>query len=101
MVRRSMQELRLRPYHDLEGAIFRPEAGWLIPATYGPVDAEVRAVRTRAGVIDWSDRAKIPLTGSEGGTFLDGSRTSDMKILTPGMSANALLLNHDNRRLGD
>src|SRR5438093_10604862 len=96
-----MQELRLRPYHDLEGAIFRPEAGWLIPATYGPVDAEVRAVRTRAGMIDWSDRAKIRLTGSERVTFLDGIVTADMKTLTPGTSAYALLLNEKSRVLGD
>jgi len=96
-----MQELRLRPYHDLGGAIFRPEAGWLIPATYGPVDAEVRAVRTRAGMIDWSDRAKIQLTGSERVTFLDGVVTADMKILTPGTSAYALLLNEKSRVLGD
>src|SRR2546426_8683988 len=101
MVRSSMQELRLRPYHDLEGAIFRPEAGWLIPATYGPVDAEVRAVRTRAGMIDWSDRAKIRLTGSERVTFLDGLVTPDLKILTPGTSAYALLLNEKSRVLGD
>src|SRR2546426_7290924 len=101
MVRSSMQELRLRPYHDLEGAIFRPEAGWLIPATYGPVDAEVRAVRTRAGMIDWSDRAKIRLTGSERVTFLDGIVTPDLKILTPGTSAYALLLNEKSRVLGD
>src|SRR2546425_9980151 len=101
MVRASMQELRLRPYHDLEGAVFRPEAGWLIPATYGPVDAEVRAVRTRAGMIDWSARAKIGLTGSERVTFLDGVVTADMKILTPGMSAYALLLNEKSRVLGD
>ncbi len=96
-----MQELRLRPYHDLGGAIFRPEAGWLIPATYGPVDAEVRAVRTRTGMIDWSDRAKIRLTGSERVTFLDGVVTADMKILTPGRSAYALLLNEKSRVLGD
>src|SRR5207245_916709 len=101
MVRTSMQDLRLRRYHDLEGAIFRPEAGWLIPATYGPVDAEVRAVRSRAGMIDWSDRAKIRLTGSERVTFLDGIVTADMKILTPGGSAYALLLNEKSRVLGD
>src|SRR2546428_10948202 len=97
----SMQELRLRPYHDLEGAISRPGAGWLIPATYGPVDAEVRAVRTRAGMFDWSDRAKFRLTGSERVTFLDGIVTADMKVLTPGMSAYALLLNEKSRVLGD
>src|SRR5207249_5425945 len=101
MMRSSMQELRLRPYHDLEGAVFRPEAGWLIPATNGPLRAEVRAVRTRAGMFDWSDRAKIRLTGSERVTFLDGIVTADMKILTPGTSAYALLLNEKSRVLGD
>src|SRR5438445_11355543 len=101
MVRTSMQDLRLRPYHDLEGAIFRPEAGWLIPATYGPVDAEVRAVRSRAGMIDWRDRAKIRLTGSERVTFLDGIGTADMKILTPGRSASALLVNGQSPGLGE
>jgi folate-binding protein YgfZ len=96
-----MQELRLRPYHDLGGAIFRPEAGWLIPANYGSLEAEVRAVRSRAGMIDWSDRAKIQLTGSERVTFLDGLVTADLKILTPGTSAYALLLNEKSRVLGD
>src|SRR5437016_1951321 len=96
-----MQELRLRPYHDLEGAIFRPEAGWLIPAGYGSIEEEVRAVRRRAGMIDWSDRAKVRLTGSERVPFLDGLVTADLKILTPGMSAYALLLNEKSRVLGD
>src|SRR6059036_941428 len=96
-----MQELRLRPYHDLEGAIFRPEAGWLIPAGYGSIEEEVRAVRRRAGMIDWSDRAKLRLTGSERVTFLDGLVTADLKILTAGMSAYALYLNEKIRVLGD
>ena len=100
-MRPSMQELRLRPYHDLEGAIFRPEAGWLIPAGYGSIEEEVRAVRRRAGMIDWSDRAKLRLTGSERVTFLDGLVTADLKILTPGMSAYALFLNEKSRVLGD
>ena len=96
-----MQELRLRPYHDLEGAIFRPEAGWLIPAGYGSIEKEVRAVRRRSGMIDWSDRAKVRLTGSERVPFLDGLVTADLKILTPGMSVYALLLNEKSRVLGD
>jgi len=96
-----MQELRLQPYHDLRGAIFRPEAGWSIPAGYGSLDAEVRAVRTRAGMIDLSDRAKIELTGSERVPFLDGLVTTDLKIIGPGMSTYALLLNEKSRVLGD
>jgi folate-binding protein YgfZ len=96
-----MQELRLRPYHDLSGAIFRPEAGWSVPAGYGPLDAEVRVVRTRAGMIDLSDRAKIELTGSERVPFLDGLVTTDLKVLAAGMSTYALLLNEKSRVLGD
>src|SRR2546428_4087190 len=96
-----MQELRLRPHHDLEGAIFRPEAGWLIPAGYGSIEEEARAVRRRAGMIDWSDPAKVPLTGSQRGTFLDGLVTPDLKILTPGVSADALFLNEKSPGLGD
>src|SRR3989442_15705548 len=95
-----MQELRLRPYHDLEGAIFRPEAGWLIPAGYGSIEGEGRAGRRRAGVIDWSDRAKIPPTGSGRGPFLDGLVTPDLKILSSGMSAYALFLNEKSRGVG-
>lgn len=96
-----MKQLRLRRYHDLGGAIFRSEAGWEVPAGYGPVDAEVRAVRTRAGMTDVSDRAKIELTGSERVPFLDGLVTSDIKTLVPGMSGYALVLNEKSRVLAD
>lgn len=96
-----MQELRLHDLHDLGGALFRPEAGWSVPAGYGSVDAEVRAVRARAGIIDLSDRAKIELTGSERVPFLDGVVTADLKILEDGMLTYALLLNEKSRVLGD
>src|SRR5256885_2940875 len=96
-----MQELRLRPYHDLEGAIFRPEAGWLIPAGYGSIEGEGRAVRRRARVIDLSGRAKIPLPGLERVPFLHRLLTPALKILTPRLSAYALLLNEKSPGLRD
>jgi len=52
-------------------------------------------------MIDLSDRAKIALTGSERVPFLDGLVTPDLKVLTPGTSAYALLLNEKSRVLGD
>src|SRR5947209_18332533 len=88
-----MQELQLRPYHDLSGAIFRAEAGWSIPAGYDSLDAEVRAIRTRAGMIDLSDRAKIELAGSERDPFVDAPVTTDLKIMRPGKSALPILPN--------
>ncbi len=96
-----MNELALRSRHELSGAVFRNDGNWSVVASYGSVDSEVRAVRTRAGVIDLSDCAKIELTGSERVTFLDGLVTADMKILAPGSSAYALLLNEKSRVLGD
>src|SRR5207245_4763089 len=76
-------------------------AVWPSPSGYDPLDAEVRAIRTRAGMIDLSDRAKIELTGSERVPFLDGVVTTDLKILGPGMATYALLLNEKSRVLGD
>lgn len=96
-----MRQLRLQRSHDSWGALFRPEGDWSVPAGYGPIDAEVRAVRTRVGMIDLSDRAKIELTGSERVSFLDGVVTADLKVLTAGQSAYALLLNEKSRVLGD
>ena len=96
-----MQELPLRPHHEARGASFRVEAGWTVPAGYGSLDEEVRAAHEHAGMVDSSDRAKIELTGSERLPFLDGLVTSDLKILTPGTSGYALLLNEKSRVLGD
>ncbi len=96
-----MQDLPLRTLHDVAGAILRPEAEWNVPAGYASLEEEVRAVRARAGVIDMSDRAKIELTGSERVPFLDGIVTVDVKVLAPGTSAYALLLNEKSRVLGD
>ena len=96
-----MQDLPLRTFHDVAGAILRPEAEWNVPAAYASLEEEVRAVRTRTGVIDMSDRAKIELTGSERVPFLDGIVTVDIKVLAPGTSAYALLLNEKSRVLGD
>jgi folate-binding protein YgfZ len=96
-----MQELPLGPYHIDRSATFRAEAGWSIPASYGSLDVEVRAVHELAGMIDFSDRAKIELTGSERLPFLDGVVTADLKTLSAGTFAYALLLNEKSRVLGD
>lgn len=97
----SMRDLSLRPNHELAGALFREGAGWNVPAEYSSRDVEVRAVRAGVGVIDLSDHTKLELTGSERVSFLDGLVTADIKILTPGTSAYALLLNEKSRVLGD
>ena len=97
----SMPDLRLRGYHEVNGALFRKEAGWEVPAGYGSLDREVDAVRRAAGILDLSDRAKVRVRGADRVTFLDGLVTADIKLLRPGLSAYALVLDEASRVLGD
>ncbi len=96
-----MPDLRLRSYHEVDGAVFRHEAGWDVPSSYGALDREVDAVRRAAGMIDLSDHAKIAVRGSDRVTFLDGLVTADIKVLSPGRSAYALVLDEASHVLGD
>jgi len=98
---KSMSDLRLRNYHEVSGALFGKEAGWEVPIGYGSLDREVDAVRRAAGILDVSDRAKIRVRGSDRVTFLDGLVTADVKVLRPGMSAYALVLDEASHVLGD
>lgn len=97
----SMSDLRLRSYHEVSGAVFRKEAGWEVPASYGSLDREVDAVRRTAGLLDLSDRAKVRVRGSDRLTFLDGLVTADVKTLRPGLSTYALVLDEASHVLGD
>ncbi len=96
-----MSELRLRTYHEVDGAVFRREAGWDVPSSYGALDREVDAVRRAAGMIDLSDRGKIAVRGADRVTFLDGLLTADVKVLAPGHAATALVLDEASHVLGD
>lgn len=96
-----MTELRLRSVHEVDGALFREESGWDVPSGYGALDREVDAVRRDAGMIDLSDRAKVAVRGADRLTFLDGLLTADLKVLTPGHSAYALVLDEASHVLGD
>ena len=96
-----MSDLRLRSYHENSGALFRREAGWEVPASYGALDREVDAVRRTAGAMDFSDRKKVRVTGSDHLTFLDGLVTADLKELRPGTAAYGLVLDEASHVLGD
>ncbi len=96
-----MPDLRLRSYHEVDGAVFRQEAGWEVPSGYGALDREVDAVRRASAMIDFSDRAKIAVRGSDRVTFLDGLVTADVKVLSEGRSAYALVLDEASHVLGD
>ena len=56
------------------------------------IDAQYRATREEAGLLDRSDRARIAVTGSEAGEFLQGQLTNDVEALEPGTGCYAALL---------
>lgn len=83
------------PLYDLAaqaGAVFKEEAGWLMPAHYGDVLAEYQQAREKAVYFDVSQRGKIELTGPDARSFLHNLCTNDIKKLTPGTGCEAFLL---------
>ena len=56
------------------------------------LDAQYRLIREGAGLLDRSDRARIDVTGSEAGDFLQGQLTNDVEALEPGTGCYAALL---------
>lgn len=68
--------------HRRAGALLEERDGWLMPASYGDVLEEYKAVREGgAGLIDLSSRGRIEVGGSEAAMFLNGLITNDVKAL--------------------
>ncbi|HEX8176434.1 MAG TPA: aminomethyltransferase family protein [Pyrinomonadaceae bacterium] len=68
--------------HRRAGAELEVRDGYLVPASYGDVMAEYRAVReVGAGLIDLSSRGRIEIGGTEAVLFLNGLITNDVKAL--------------------
>jgi aminomethyltransferase len=71
-----------------------------IPAEYGDAPAQYAAVRSGgAGLIDFSNRGRIQLSGSEAVPFLNGLITNDVKSLAPGSWMTAAFPNVQGRML--
>jgi folate-binding protein YgfZ len=85
-------QLPLNDLHRSEGARLRDFSGWLVPADYGDVAAEHRAVMTGAGVIDRSMLGKATVTGRDRAAFLQGMLSNDVKGLQPGQGCPAAFL---------
>ncbi len=71
--------------HHRLGAYLAERDGWSVPASYGDTSAEYAAVREDgAGLIDFSSRARIEVSGAEAVQFLNGLVTNDIKTLADG-----------------
>jgi folate-binding protein YgfZ len=85
-------QLTLNDLHRSAGARLREFSGWLVPADYGDMIAEHRAVMTGAGLIDRSVLGKATVTGRDRAAFLQGMLSNDVKALQPGQGCPAAFL---------
>ncbi len=65
------------------------------------IDAQYRAIREGAGLLDRSARRWIGVDGSEAGEFLQGQITNDVEALEPGAGCYAALLDRKGRIRAD
>src|SRR3984885_11395076 len=67
-----------------------PDAG--VAAHYGDPFAEQRALSSRLGLVDRSHRGVVRITGPDRLSWLHSLTTQDLEHLTPGSTAEALIL---------
>lgn len=79
--------------HQRSGARLVPYAGYELPVQYQSVIAEVKAVRTNAGMFDVSHMARLRLTGAQTLDFLQRITTNDVSKLGDGHGQYSLLPN--------
>jgi folate-binding protein YgfZ len=96
-----MNLLLLRELHQALGARFSELNQQEIVADYGDVPVEYRALRESAGVLDFSFRGRICLTGNDRIRFLHGQVTNDVKKLQAGEGCYAALTNAKGKMQGD
>ncbi|HSA62632.1 MAG TPA: aminomethyltransferase family protein [Nitrospiraceae bacterium] len=94
-----MKQSRLHNQHVQLGASFEEVAGWEMPAHYGDVAAEHRAVRQAVGIADLSHRGKIRVTGDDRVKWLQSVISNDILPLQPGQGRYSSFLTHKGKML--
>jgi len=91
----------LADYHVSQGATLTEYHGAIVPARFTDPTEEHLAVRSAAGLFDFSFRAKFALTGKDGSKFLHRIVSNDIKSLGDGQGTYAALLNPQGQILAD
>jgi sarcosine oxidase subunit alpha len=95
-------KVRRLPTHGLQcanGALMEELSGWMRPAHYGEgsaqerANAEVLAVRERAGLMDYSPIGKFEVTGRDAARFLERMYAAPVTSLRIGSARYGLMLN--------
>ncbi|MDH5739320.1 MAG: aminomethyltransferase family protein, partial [Nitrospira sp.] len=85
--------------HVQLGATFEQVTGWDMPAHYGDVAAEHRAVRHAVGIADLSHRGKLRVTGEDRVKWLQSVVSNDILPLQPGQGRYSSFLTHKGKML--
>jgi len=93
--------LPLHEFHHRLGAQFAGLNGAEIVNDYGDGLAEYAALRQSAGVLDFSFRSRICLTGADRVRFLHGQVTKDVKKLRTGEGCYAVLTTNKGKMESD
>ncbi len=91
----------LADYHVSQGATLAEYHGATVPARFTHPAEEHQAVRTAAGLFDFSFRAKFSLAGRDASKFLHRIVSNDIKNVAGGQGTYAALLNPQGQILAD
>jgi len=91
----------LSDYHLSQGATLGEYHGGIVPARFTNAAEENQAVRTAAGLFDFSFRAKFAMKGRDRVRFLHRIVSNDVKSLAAGEGIYATLLNAQGQILAD
>jgi folate-binding protein YgfZ len=87
-----MEQLILRDFHQKLSGRFIAVNGVEVVGNYGDVANEYEALGGQAGILDFSFRGRICLTGNDRVRFLHGQVTNDVKKLKEGEGCYAALV---------
>lgn len=91
----------LTDLHQLNGAVFVEQDGWLLPAHFGDATAEYQCVRTAAGLFDLPHRALLQFTGPDRVSFLQGMLSNDVRLLKMFDGQQATILTQQGKVIAD
>ena len=96
-----MIETALHVHLVARGAHHADDHGVALPRHFGDAEAEYRALRERAAVIDLGFRTLVLASGADRVSFFQGMLTNDVARLEPGRNRPALLLTIQGRVTAD
>lgn len=96
-----MPRVPLAEFWEKQGATLKKEGDWESPSLFRDFASECEAVRRGVGLIDFSSRGKIEVTGRDRIVFLHRLLTNDIQSLGLGNGCYAALLTAQGRMIAD